>query len=315
MTEPVFLHQIADFSELIEKLAQVNNIRAQLVEKDYWLMHCLWALQNTELKFELKGGTSLSKGWGIINRFSEDVDIKIFPPNTMSVASGKNHVKPRHRKSREAYFNWLLGLLNVADASSIERDPEFDDHDLRNAGFRIGYRSLFEPLAGLKTNILLEVGFDVTTPNAPHDISSWAYDYAIKSGVVIKDNRALAVPCYLPEYTLVEKLAAISKKYRQEISGRSVQNFTRHYYDVYQLLGEKRVQDFIGTQAYVKHKADRFGRADERDLARNAAFSMPDLEIRDRFADRLGRSSGLYFRGQPSFAEIIERIQSFAGRL
>ena len=51
-----------------------------LVEKDYWIMHCLWGLQAQGFQFELKGGTSLSKGFGVIHRFSEDIDIRIEPP-------------------------------------------------------------------------------------------------------------------------------------------------------------------------------------------------------------------------------------------
>jgi predicted nucleotidyltransferase component of viral defense system len=43
------------------------------VEKDYWIMHGLYGLQQMGMSFELKGGTSLSKGYGIIERFSEDI--------------------------------------------------------------------------------------------------------------------------------------------------------------------------------------------------------------------------------------------------
>ena len=45
-----------------------------LIEKDYWLMHGLWALQKEGWQFQLTGGTSLSKGFGIIQRFSEHID-------------------------------------------------------------------------------------------------------------------------------------------------------------------------------------------------------------------------------------------------
>ena len=45
-----------------------------LIEKDYWLMHGLWALQKQGWQFQLKGGSSLSKGFGIIQRFSEHID-------------------------------------------------------------------------------------------------------------------------------------------------------------------------------------------------------------------------------------------------
>ena len=51
------------------------KILAKIVEKDYWLMHCLRGLQQQNFEFELKGGTSLSKGFNIIERFSEDAAI------------------------------------------------------------------------------------------------------------------------------------------------------------------------------------------------------------------------------------------------
>jgi predicted nucleotidyltransferase component of viral defense system len=315
MDKLLFLHDHPEFLALLQVLSTKLNIRPQLIEKDYWLMHCLSSLHKGGLKFELKGGTSLSKGWGIINRFSEDVDIKIFPPEELEVYSGKNQTKPFHLESRAKFYEWLKSNLSIPGAKYIERDFAFDDKELRNAGFRIGYDSKFELLAGLKTDVLLEVGFDVTTPNEPKDIYSWAYDFAIDNKLQIIDNVARAVPCYLPEYTLVEKLSAISKKYRQEIEGRNIQNFTRHYYDVYQLLGEARIQTFLGSKEYVAHKIKRFTKNDELEIRKNSAFSIPDKEIRKRFKERLIGSSGLYFKGQPDFDEIIERIMSFSDRL
>ena len=69
------LHALPDFADLIAVAARNNTIDPGLIEKDYWLMHCLWGLQQLDYKFELKGGTSLSKGYGLIDRFSEDIDI------------------------------------------------------------------------------------------------------------------------------------------------------------------------------------------------------------------------------------------------
>jgi hypothetical protein len=62
-----------------------------------------------------------------------------------------------------------------------------------------------EALDGLREGVLLEVGFDAVTPNAPKDISSWVYDHATGK-VDIIDNRATAVPCHDPGYTFGEKL-------------------------------------------------------------------------------------------------------------
>ena len=68
-------------------------------------MHCLWGLQEQGFCFELKGGTSLSKGFGVIHRFSEDIDIRIAPPAGMDVKIGRNQDKPAHVASRAAYYD------------------------------------------------------------------------------------------------------------------------------------------------------------------------------------------------------------------
>jgi len=62
-----FLHRHQEFPDLIRIVGQELSIDPVLVEKDYWIMHCLNGLQHMGLLFELKGGTSLSKGLGIID--------------------------------------------------------------------------------------------------------------------------------------------------------------------------------------------------------------------------------------------------------
>ena len=68
-----YLHNHKDFAALIRIVASEKRIDPALVEKDYWIMRGLYGLQQLGLTFELKGGTSLSKGFKIIDRFSEDL--------------------------------------------------------------------------------------------------------------------------------------------------------------------------------------------------------------------------------------------------
>ncbi len=102
--QPVFLHEQAHFSQLLRNAADRHGLTPFLVEKDYWLMHCLWGLQQQGWHFELKGGTSLSKGYRLIKRFSEDIDIRFDPPPELDVMSGKNQDKPAHQESRRRFF-------------------------------------------------------------------------------------------------------------------------------------------------------------------------------------------------------------------
>jgi len=52
---------------------------AVMVEKDYWICHALWALEGSGAEFWFKGGTSLAKGFRLIPRFSEDLDLVLLP--------------------------------------------------------------------------------------------------------------------------------------------------------------------------------------------------------------------------------------------
>jgi hypothetical protein len=80
-----FLHELPDFADLVAVVARNESVDPGLVEKDYWIMHCLWGLQQGGFVFELKGGTSLSRGFKLINRISEDIDILIYPPGDLPV--------------------------------------------------------------------------------------------------------------------------------------------------------------------------------------------------------------------------------------
>ena len=89
MPSKSFLHERDDFKALVETVADNEKINdPALLEKDYWIMHCLYGLQQLGFSFQLKGGTSLSKGHQIISRFSEDIDILIEPPAGRDVKVG-----------------------------------------------------------------------------------------------------------------------------------------------------------------------------------------------------------------------------------
>ena len=172
-----------------------------------------------------------------------------------------------------------------------------------------------DPVEGLKDGVLLEVGFDDVTPNEPKDISSWAYDYAAGK-VDIIDNRAKAVACYDPGYTLVEKLQTISTKFRkQQETGEFPVNFMRHYYDVYCLLQRPKVQTFIGAKAYKAHKQKRFPQADNQNIDENEAFLLNDAKTRATFAMAYADSTALYYKNKPTFEQILGEIKARAKKL
>ncbi len=308
-----FLHQHKDFPDLLRIVGEEKEIDPFLVEKDYWIMQVLYGLQQMGMSFELKGGTSLSKAFGIIDRFSEDIDILIHPPADLKVNENPKNTKTAAVTSRRDFYDWLAGHLTIDGIVKIERDHEFDDKDYyRSGGIRLFYESFTTPLEGVKEGILLEVGFDDTSPNQPVTISSWAYDKAAATvGPELIDNRAKEVVCYNFEYTFVEKLQTIATKFRREQEGAEKHpNFMRQYYDVYCLLARGEVQEFIGTEAYQLHKAKRFPAVDRAiPIPENQAFLLDDPATRDEYRKRYERTAAIYYLGQPPFDELISRIR------
>lgn len=317
-----YLHEHGQFRELIEITAsEVGINEPMLVEKDYWLSHCLYGLQKAGLFFELKGGTSLSKGYGVIHRFSEDIDIRIDPPKGHSLGFelrvGKNHDKAKDRESRRNYFDWLATFLEgrIEGVISVVRDTNFDDEKYRSGGIRLHYKTCFPTIPGIKEGILLELGFDRTAPHQARTITSWALERATASNVAIIQNRACDVPCYEPKYTFVEKLQAIVRKYRlYQERGSLTDNFLRHYYDIYCLLQLREVQDFIGTPEYENHKVERFG-GDDHKIINSGAFKLTGVNEFQLFQAEYMKTQALYYQGQTSLKEILSLISQYVERL
>lgn len=314
---PDYLHNHEEFADLLRIVGAEMGIDPVLVEKDYWIMHCLFGLQQMGMNFELKGGTSLSKGFKIINRFSEDIDIRIDPPEELKVSTGRNHDKPAQVESRKCFYDWLAETIKIDGIVSIQRDTIFDDAKYRSGGIRLNYKEAngtHGTKSDLKQGVLLEVGFDDVTPNIPQDISSWAYDYAVEK-VELLDNRANGVLCYNPGYTLVEKLQTISTKFRkQQESGEFPVNFMRHYYDVYCLLDVPSVIEFIGSEEYKAHKARRF-RSENPDITKNEAFQLNTSQTRCDFKKAYDVTKSLYYQDRPSLGQILSRIGEYAEKL
>ena len=306
-----YLHNHKNFRDLLRIVGAELSIEYGLVEKDYWIMHVLYGLKQQGFQFELKGGTSLSKGYGLIHRFSEDIDIHIKPPAEMEINENPNNNKPRNIQKRKDFYDGLANEIKVDGIISIIRDEDFDDkRQYRSGGIRLHYETMTEPVDGAKEGILLEVGFDTVTPNNPLTISSWAYEKAVQQGVDIIDNRAVDIVCYHIGYTFVEKLQTIATKFRQEQEDKvERQNLMRQYYDVYSLLKDDTVKAFIGTEEYQKHKEARFPPKDyEIPIGENEAFLLKNPELRERFIQRYKKTAKLYYKGQPDFDELLVAI-------
>ena len=311
-----FFHSRPDAKELFETLAAQKGLPPAVVEKDYWVMHCLWGLKQLGLSFEMKGGTSLSKGWRVIERFSEDIDIRFEPPVELSVKGDK----PAQVVARFAFYDALAAKIKIPGVT-VGRSRVYDDEKAQNGGIGLKYESFFMPgpEIGLKPEVLLEAGFARTAPNEPRDFSSWALDKALDAGLEVADNRAMGIRCFNPEYTFVDKLQTICRRFRQWRDRNDPQKdrprqFSRHYYDLYMLLAVDRVKQFIGTPAYETYKAEKIKGADAQEFAARSAFTLPDAGAYGLFEKEFKTLSSLLLAPGPSFREVVERLREYSPR-
>ena len=314
-----FIHNDPEFKELLSIVSSIKGLDITLVEKDYWIMHTLYSLKQQGIEFELKGGTSLSKGYGLIHRFSEDIDIHIRTNFGLNIEG--NEDKAHIKTARKEFYDVLAQSISINGIDEIVRDYEFDDTDkYRSGGIRLNYKSFTPTLQSLKDGILLEAGFDTVTPNTPIDISSWVMEHLLSINAQMNyiNNTANGVLCYHPGYTLIEKIQTIVRKYRNKDKPGAAndKNFMRQYYDIYCLLGDSEIQEFIGSREYFNHKAKRIKGEDGLIALHNhPALLLNNSEIRTSFRNRYVSTSKLYYNGQPDFEEILDRIAQFLPRL
>ena len=234
-----FVHEDPQFEQLLAIVARDRGIAEALIEKDYWVTHTLWALHDTGLDIWFKGGTSLSKGFGLIQRFSEDLDLMIQPGAVTSLPNVKSWKSTNKGPvaQRQAFYDALAGAL-VVPSVRVERDMSRLDKRARGADYLGHYPGIrLDQLApAMSPFVRLEVGHARVVPHVEKMLSSFVHDYLDAQGMLgdYDDNRPRAVRCIHPLVTLFEKLDAMARRYDRDVIEAGT--FVRHYEDAAQII-------------------------------------------------------------------------------
>ena len=233
----MFAHDDPEFGQLLQIVANETGIDRSLVEKDYWVVHALWALHQGPLQIWFKGGTSLSKGFGLIERFSEDLDLKVAlrdPASGPPVNWTAKKPSATQLQRRKDWYRWLAAEISVP-ACTVVLDEACWRRDLHARGADIHVRYPGRHLDGLAAHNLpyvkLELGDARVTPFVVRPVSSFVHDYLRKVGMLenYTANAPESVRHVHPWVTLIEKLSIIVGKYND--SGCRAASFVRHYED------------------------------------------------------------------------------------
>ena len=219
------------FEQLILRTSDAFEIERGIVEKDYYVTVFLKAIAQKEPDIVFKGGTSLSKCYHIINRFSEDIDLNI-------ETDSKPTQGQRERLKKNIVAVTQSFGFTVQNPDKIKSRRDFNRH-------LIDYQSTFDT-GYLKRNLIVETAvFFRTYPTRKMNATSLIYDYLNREGmdslIAQYDLFPFEVNVQAAERTFVDKLCAIGDYY---LSG-TISEHSRHIYDLHKLLEIIQIDDSL----------------------------------------------------------------------
>lgn len=280
-----FLHEDDEFSDLLKVAATAAKLDVEFVEKDYWVTHVLWWLTQARFGLSFKGGTSLSKCFGLIERLSEDIDLHLVPPTQLEapVVHSWTPTDTECADERLAYFEWLAHeFRKIPGLAGVRYDA--DRHAPRhiNAVFLLDYTTLFPGgNPALQRLVQVELAPDILYATVSRAATSYVHDVlspARAAGYI--NNRPASLLCAHPVATLLGKLDAICNQHRR---AADPSRYVRHFEDAHHIIRNLPTLPSVPDGMSVRDLA-RLMRGDKqirrRYTAQDAAFSLVDPDDR-----------------------------------
>ena len=211
----------SDFCELLSRISHETAIPEWIIEKDYYITLLLKALANKLPFLVFKGGTSLSKCYRIINRFSEDIDLT----TNCKITQGQKYLV------KSEIENAAIDLgMQISNSNNIFSKRNYNRYIIR-------YQSAINNLINAPVSeIIVETVYKTTSfPTSSMPVACIIGEYLTKIHSPIQDQYHLTgfqMQVQNIERTLVDKVFAICDYYLDDKKNRN----SRHIYDIYKLL-------------------------------------------------------------------------------
>ena len=310
---------------VFERVGASVGLPMQTVEKDFWVTVILQAVFSLPVAQHLifKGGTSLSKAWGLISRFSEDIDLAV-NPMALGAAEGdltKKQIKKLRKASSlfvsEQLTPMLCAKINEMGMSAflnIEAQPngEGDNTYPEPRQIYIRYQSVFEkPLTYLRPDVVLEVSArSLIEPAMPTHVSCILADY-----IPIQSACDAVVHTAIPAKTMVEKMFLLHELFSVPGHGTRAERKSRHLYDLYQMMQQDFAQEAITNDALwesIRHHREVFTSVQGVDYSGDVRQRICLLPREDIVAiwqsDYETMRSSMIHGSAPTWDELIEQI-------
>ncbi|MDT3844786.1 MAG: nucleotidyl transferase AbiEii/AbiGii toxin family protein [Bacillota bacterium] len=240
------------WKEIIETVSAEEHRTTQMVEKDTIQSMILLGLSNCDLPFVFKGGTSLSKVYGLIDRFSEDIDLSM---NRKPTESEKKRTKTIICDIADD-----LGLV-LANPDDIQSRHSYNKYTFE-------YDSLFSEIP---LELIVETSFYQNVyPVEIRDVNSFVGKFCIKRGIqlpILFDASTVKMQVQSLERTFIDKVFAICDYRLQNMQDRD----SRHLYDIAKLLPEIQITSELDELIDVVR--------DDRMQSKNNSSAQPEHDI------------------------------------
>lgn len=310
---------------MLQQTAAVKNIVEQAVEKDWWVSAVLMALSKTSWnKFlQFKGGTSLSKAWKLINRFSEDIDLAI----SRSFFGLPEETKKQRTEIRRKTFHYIKDTL-IDELNELLIANGITDFEIKlvteNSSeiittVEVKYKSILTTVIDYILPIV-KIEFSVMSLDEPYletEIST-----LIHSRYSEIDNEIKCIfKSVLPERTFLEKIFLLHEEYQKD--NPRTERMSRHLYDLEKIMDSPYAELALeNTELYktiIKHR-QKFNNIQNIDYRTHYPDTIqicpPEKLYNDWKNDYENlRESFIYDKEKKTFEELITRISELTNRI
>lgn len=247
------LFEHPDFGQAILQAAEHfrdQGWRPAIIEKDYYVTEALRIIAAAGGKLILMGGTSLAKGWNLIQRFSEDIDI-FLDPAAFQPALGKRGIDRELKRLRDAVGAHPALALLQNEGQTIGGFGRSD---------RFLYPQRFGGPGEVANRVLVEAGAaSGREPAVTVELRSYLGQFLQDRGLSLGAEDQGPFPMRLLHFrrTFVEKMFALHGKVELfKRDGQALGTYARHYYDLFQLAAQAEVIVVLKSSEYAAIKAD-----------------------------------------------------------
>lgn len=326
---------IEDRLDVLEIASAKTHLPQLAVEKDWWVTMALKALSTTR-HFELmsfKGGTSLSKGWNLINRFSEDIDIAMRREGKFSITSTSGNQLAKVRRAARHYIvrelpDELTEALNKMGIVDFTVEPELTRTDSEGKTTELRATTHPSTIFVRYKSILPEVS-EYIEPKVKIEMSCLSMDEPVEEKTlrsfmsdILKDEENVEVrfPTVVPTRTFLEKIFLLHEEFQKE-NPRS-KRMSRHLYDIEKIMDTdfgKSISDRELYDSVVKHRSV-FNKVEGVDYALHnpstLSFIPPESILKEWEKDYQSMQNHfIYEERSLSFDELIKRLDELATRI